>query len=63
MTAKSKSEILDGLQAFMGSHGGNHKEWCVSNSSNPKMDLTKCHKINSGDKGLFRKTESDIRSA
>ncbi|NKB43359.1 MAG: hypothetical protein GKS03_03680 [Alphaproteobacteria bacterium] len=61
--AKSKSEILDDFQAFMGKHGGNYKEWYVSTSSNPKMDLTKYHKIKNGDKGLFRTAESDIRSA
>jgi hypothetical protein len=61
--AKSKSEILDDFQAFVGKHGGNYKEWYVSTDYNPKMDLTKYHKIKNGDKGLFRTAESDIRSA
>lgn len=61
--AKSKSDILDDFQAFMGKHGANYKEWYVSTSSNPKMELFKYHKFKSGDKGLFRAAESEIRSA
>jgi hypothetical protein len=61
--AKSKSDILDDFQAFMGKHGGNYKEWYVSTSINPKMELNKYHKIKNGDKGLMRTAESEIRSA
>ena len=61
--AKSKSDILDDFQAFMGKHGGNYKEQYVSTSANPKTDLFKYHKFKNGDKGLFRTAESDIRAA
>ena len=61
--AKSKSDILDDFQAFMGKHGGNYKEWYVSTSANPKVELFKYHKFKSGDKGLMRTAESEIRSA
>ena len=61
--SKSKSEILDDFQAFMGKHGNNYKEWYVSTSVNPKTDLFKFHRFKTGDKGLFRTAESDIRAA
>lgn len=61
--AKSKPDILDDFQAFMGKHGGNYKEWYVSTSTNPKVELFKYHKFKSGDKGLMRTAESEIRSA
>jgi hypothetical protein len=61
--AKSKSDILDDFQAFMGKHGANYKEWYVSTSTSPKTDLFKFYKFKSGDKGLFLGAESDIRAA
>jgi len=61
--AKSKSDIFDDFQAFMGKHGANYKEWYVSTSTNPKMELFKYHKFKTGDKGLFRGAESEIRAA
>ena len=61
--AKSKSDIFDDFQAFMGTHGANYKEWYVSTSTNPKMELFKYHKFKTGDKGLSRGAESEIRAA
>ncbi len=61
--AKTKSDILDDFQAFMGKHGDNYKEWYVSTSANPKTEMFKFHKFKNGDKGLFRGAESEIRAA
>jgi|DEB0MinimDraft_10_1074344.scaffolds.fasta_scaffold142845_1 hypothetical protein len=60
---KSKSDILDDFQAFIGKHGGNYKEWYVGTSANPKVDLTKYHRIKNGDKGLMRTAQSELQAA
>lgn len=60
---KSKSEILDDLQEFMGRHGGNYKEWYVGSSKDPKQQLFKVHNFKKGDKGLFRQAASEIQAA
>lgn len=61
--AKSKSDIFDDFQDFMGKHGADYKGWYVSASKNPKMELFKYHKFKTGDKGLFRGAESEISAA
>lgn len=61
--AKSKSDILDDFQAFMGKHGANYKEWYVSTSPNPKVELFKFHKFKNGDKGLVRTAQTELQAA
>lgn len=61
--AKSKSEILDDFQLFMGRHGANYREWYVATSSDPKQNLFGTHKFKAGDKGLFRQALSELQAA
>ncbi len=61
--AKSKSEILNDFQDFMGRHGGNYKEWYVGSAADPKAQLFTIHKFKKGDKGLFRQAASEIQAA
>lgn len=61
--SKSKSEILNDIQDFMGRHGGNYKEWYVGTSADPKTQLFNVHKFKNGqDKGLFRQAMSEIQA-
>jgi len=43
--SKSKSEILDDFQNFMGRHGGNYKEWYVGTSDDPKNQMFHVYKF------------------
>jgi hypothetical protein len=62
--AKSKSEILNDFQDFMGRYGGNYKEWVVGTAADPKTQLFNVHKFKNGtDKGLFRQAASEIQAA
>lgn len=61
--SKSKSEILNDFQDFMGRHGGNYKEWYVGSAADPKAQLFNVHKFKKGDKGLFRQAVSEIQAA
>lgn len=62
--SKSKSEILNDFQDFMGRYGGNYKEWFVGTAADPKNQLFNIHKFKNGqDKGLFRQALSEIQAA
>ncbi len=61
--AKSKSEILDDVQAFVAKHGGKYKEWYVGTAEDPKSVLFSTHKFKNGDKGLYREAMSEIQAA
>jgi hypothetical protein len=62
--AKSKSEILNDFQEFMGKYGGKYKEWCVGTAEDAKKQLFNVHKFkNGGDKGLYREAESEMQAA
>jgi hypothetical protein len=61
--AKSKSEILNDFQEFIGKHGSKYKEWCVGTAEDPKTQLFNVHKFKTGDKGLYREAESEIQAA
>jgi hypothetical protein len=61
--SKSKSEILDDFQAFMGRFGGRYKEWCVGTTDDPKMELFQIHGFKQGDKGLYRQANSELQAA
>jgi hypothetical protein len=61
--AKSKSEILNDFQEFMGRHGANYREWYVGTSPDPKQNLFGTHKFKAGDKGLFRHGLSELQAA
>jgi len=61
--SKSKSEILDDFQNFMGRHGGNYKEWYVGTSDDPKNQMFHVHKFKRGDKGLYRQAMSELQAA
>jgi hypothetical protein len=61
--SKSKSEILNDFQDFMGRHGSNYKEWCVGTAADPKTQLFSVHKFKNGDKGLYRQAPSEIQAA
>lgn len=60
---KSKSEILNDFQAFMGRHGANYRDWYVGTSSDPKAQMFGTHKFKSGDKGLYRQAPSELQAA
>ena len=61
--AKSKTEILNDFQEFMGRHGANYREWYVGTSSDPKQQMFGAHKFKNGDKGLFRQALSELQAA
>jgi hypothetical protein len=61
--AKSKSEIMDDVQAFVAKHGGKYKEWYVGTAEDPKSVLFGAHKFKTGDKGLYREAVSEIQAA
>ncbi len=62
--SKTKSEILNDFQDFMGKYGGNYKEWEVGTSADAKNQLFNVHKFKNGtDKGLFRLAGSEIQAA
>jgi hypothetical protein len=61
--AKSKSEILNDFQDFVGKYGGKYKEWCVGTADDPKTQLFNTHKFKNGDKGLYRQAVSEIQAA
>ena len=62
--SKSKSEILNDFQEFMGKHGGKYKEWYVGTAEDAKTQLFSVHEFKNGaDKGLFRAADSEIQAA
>ena len=61
--SKSKSEILNDFQEFMGRHGANYRDWYVGTSADPKQQLFGAHKFKAGDKGLFRQAMSELQAA
>jgi len=61
--SKSKSQIMDEIQAFMTRHGANAKDWYVGTAADPKSQLFKVHGFKNGDKGLFRQAGSEIQAA
>ena len=61
--SKSKSEILNDFQEFMGRHGSNYRDWYVGTSSDPKQQMFGTHKFKAGDKGLFRQAMSELQAA
>ena len=61
--AKSKSEILNDFQDFMGRHGANYRDWYVGTAADPKQQLFGSHKFKPGDKGLFRQAMSELQAA
>lgn len=61
--AKTKSEILNDFQEFMGRHGGNYREWYVSTARDPKSQMFGTHKFKAGDKGLYRQAQSELQAA
>ena len=61
--SKSKSEILNDFEEFIGKYGGKYKEWYVGTASDAKSQLFKTHKFKSGDKGLDREADSEIQAA
>lgn len=61
--AKSKSEILNDFQEFMGRHGANYRDWYVGTSDNPKAQMFGTHKFKPGDKGLYRQALSELQAA
>ncbi|MCC6915403.1 MAG: IS1 family transposase [Rhodospirillaceae bacterium] len=61
--AKSKSEILNDFQEFMGRHGANYRDWYVGTSADPKQQMFGAHKFKNGDKGLFRQALSELQAA
>ena len=61
--SKSKSEILNDFQEFVGKYGGKYKEWCVGTSDDPKAQLFNVHKFKNGDKGLYRQAVSEIQAS
>lgn len=61
--AKSKSEILNDFQEFMGRHGANYREWYVGTAADPKQQMFGTHKFKNGDKGLFRQAQSELQAA
>lgn len=61
--AKSKSEILNDFQEFMGRHGANYRDWYVGTSPDPKQQLFGTHRFKTGDKGLYRQAMSELQAA
>lgn len=61
--AKTKSEILDDFQAFMGRHGGNYREWYVGTAADARQQMFSVHKFKAGDKGLYRQALSELQAA
>jgi hypothetical protein len=61
--AKSKSEIIDDIQAFIAKHGNAYKEWYVSTSPDPKSQLFKVHGFKNTDKGLLRQAQTELQAA
>lgn len=61
--AKSKSEIMDDIQSFIGRNGGNNKEWYVGTAPDPKDQLFKTHGFKKGDYGLIRQAPSELQAA
>ena len=60
---KSKSEILNDFQEFIGKHGGKYKEWCVGTAGDAKTQLFNVHKFKNGAyKGLYREADSEMQA-
>src|SRR5688500_10778526 len=63
LMAKSKSDILNDFQEFMGRHGSNYRDWYVGTAADPKQQMFGTHKFKAGDKGLFRQALSELQAA
>jgi len=61
--AKSKSEILDDFQSFMGRFGGNYKDWFVGTAPDAKRQMFGPHGFKTGDVGLYRQAISELQAA
>ena len=61
--SKSKSEILDDFQNFMGKHGGKYKEWYVGTAEDAKGTMFGTHRFKPTDKGLYRQAMSELQAA
>lgn len=61
--SKSKTEIRNDIEEFIGRHGGKYKEWFVGTAADPKTQIFKTHGFKGGDKGLYRQAGSEIQAA
>jgi hypothetical protein len=60
--SKSKAEIRNDIEDFIGRHGGKYKEWFVGPAADPKKQLFTGHGFKGGDKGLYRQAGSEIQA-
>ncbi|MDX2222133.1 MAG: hypothetical protein SFV21_05260 [Rhodospirillaceae bacterium] len=61
--AKTKAQILDDMQGFIGRYGGSYKDWYVGTSNDPKGQLFFGHGFRKTDLGLYRQAGSELQAA
>lgn len=61
--AKTKAQILDDIQSFIGRYGGSYKDWYIGTSHDPKGQLFFTHGFRKSDLGLYRQAVSELQAA
>lgn len=60
--ARSKTEIIDDVEAFVAKYGGKFADWYVGISKDPKATLNGTHGFKKGDVGLVRTAASELQA-